>query len=111
MQIDGVNILDLYPLRRAAAKIPGRRPGKRVSLRTLQRWRTDGIRDGSIRLHTVWCGGQFMTCDAWVAEFMTALNSTPEHEPQINAPHRRTPGQRQRAAEHAKSELHAAGVA
>lgn len=94
-------------LTEAARLIPGRRPGKRVSLGTLWRWCTQGLRQG-IRLKSVLVGGQRCTTRRWVEEFIEAM--TQESRPAAtDAPVVvRTPTQRQTASERAAAELKAA---
>jgi hypothetical protein len=93
----------LFPLRQAARKIPGRRPGKSISRSALERWRTKGVR--GVVLRTVKVGTTVCTCDAWIAEFLELLNSD---KPASQAPETRTPTQRERAAAEARKTLKAA---
>lgn len=63
-----------FPLAEAAPYFP-RKNGKRISLATLYRWATHGVR-GS-RLTTIRLGGQQVcTSEVWVREFIASLNST-----------------------------------
>jgi hypothetical protein len=89
----------VYPL-------PGRRPGTTVSLTTLWRWATAGIR-GGIRLRTALVGGHRATTKEWVDEFLAALNAPQEEA--TTRPRRRTPEQRRRASRNAEERLRAAG--
>jgi len=77
MEYDGVPITDFYPYREAARKLPGRNPGQRISERTLQRYRTQGVRrrEGMIRLRALKIGSDWHTCDRWVEEFLRLINS------------------------------------
>jgi hypothetical protein len=103
MIVDGVPLSDFYPLVAAATRIPGRRPGKKVSLNTLRRWCEEGLRGGKIRLRVTRIGGQVYTCDRWVAEFLRELNSPQEGPTIASVP--RTRAERARASCAARSEL------
>jgi hypothetical protein len=104
MELCGVSLDQLYPVQMASHKVPGRRPGKRVSARTLERWRTKGLR-GGLRLRAVLVGGQFCTCDRWLEEFFAQLNSPGEESASTPGSSLRTVGQRRRAADEARAEL------
>lgn len=93
-------------LTEAAKTIPGRRPGKRVSLGTLWRWCTQGLRNG-IRLKSVLVGGQRCTTRQWLQEFIEAMSQASQPET-LPCPVPRTPNQRQAASERAAEELKAA---
>ena len=93
-------------LTEAARLIPGRRPGKRVSLGTVWRWCTQGLRNG-IRLQSVLAGGQRCTTRRWLQDFIEAMSQ--DSQPSANdRPTVRTPTQRQTASERAAEELKAA---
>jgi hypothetical protein len=94
---------DYLTLTEAAKLIPGREPGKRISVGTIWRWCKRGVRNG-IRLQSVLIGQQRYTTKLWLQEFIDAVTKTAEpvgNEP----PHSRTPRQRQAAAERATEEL------
>src|SRR5262249_11460286 len=61
-------------LSQAAKLIPGRRPGKAASLKTVWRYCTRGIRNG-IRLQSKMVGGHRCTTRGWVEEFIDALTT------------------------------------
>jgi hypothetical protein len=94
-------------LTEAARLIPGRRPGKRVSLGTLWRWCTKGLRQG-IRLKSVLAGGQRCTTRQWVQDFIEAMTQVSQPAPADAPVVVRTPTQRQTASERAAAELKAA---
>ena len=90
-------------LTEAAKLIPGRQPGKRMSVGTIWRWCRRGVRNG-IRLKSVLIGQQRYTTREWLQEFIDSL--TQAAEPDSREPLRlRTPRQRQTAAERATEEL------
>ena len=62
---------DYFPLAEAARFFP-RPNGKKVSLKTLYRWASSGIRKG--KLQTIRLGQQVCTCEAWVRSFIAELN-------------------------------------
>jgi hypothetical protein len=103
MNTDIVPLESLFPLSEAAAKIPGRRPGKTISRSTLERWRTKGAR--GIVLRTARVGTTICTCDQWLKDFFEKLNAgqAPAHAVDV-----RTPTQRERAANQARKALEAA---
>ncbi len=59
MDFDGIDPKLFYPYKYAGRLIPGRRPGKAVCKRTVERWRSDGLlRDGTrVKLRAVRVGG------------------------------------------------------
>jgi hypothetical protein len=109
MEIDGIAIGAFYPLAELPARmnLPGRRPGKRISVRTLERWRLQGLRGGTVRLRVASVGGTYVTCDQWVADFLRVLNGTSESASLVHTPTMRTPGQRQRDSQDARAQLEA----
>lgn len=89
----------------AARLLPGRRPGKRISVDTLWRWCVRGLGNG-IRLKSVLVGGQRLTTRTWLQEFIEAR--TQAAEPEDRPPLRlRTTSQRQRDSQRAAEELKA----
>jgi len=64
---------DLVTLTEATRFIPGRRPGKRISVNTLHRWCSRGIRGRKLRSQLI--GGHRMTTQTWLAEFLAAINA------------------------------------
>jgi hypothetical protein len=67
------------PLAEYSERLPSSRPGKRLNRATLWRWSLKGTSD-RVLLRTARLGGCRYTCDAWVAEFMAALSSSPASE-------------------------------
>lgn len=63
---------DYFPLRVTRRYFPGR-DSNRISLKTLYRWATRGVRGAKLR--TIRLGHQVCTCDAWVREFIEQLNA------------------------------------
>lgn len=94
-------------LTEAARLIPGRRPGKRVSLGTIWRWCNQGLRQG-IRLKSVLIGGQRCTTRRWLEEFIEAMSQESQPGVADRPAAIRTPTQRQTASERAAEELKAA---
>ena len=110
MDIDGIDINEFYPYSDASRHIPGRRTGKKISKRTVERWRCHGVlRDGvRVRLRATLIGGGWHTCDTWVREFIAALNrgGAASNDPvtaRVVGP--RTPSQRERASATARRRL------
>ncbi len=98
-------------LEAAARLVPPARGGKRCHLSTILRWIIDGSRapDGSrVRLEAVRLGGKWVTSAAALQRFAERLTPRPADTPE--APARRTPGQRRRAAERAGAELQRMGI-
>jgi Protein of unknown function (DUF1580) len=62
---------DFFPLSEAARYFP-RPGGRKVSVKTLYRWASRGMRRGKLR--TVKLGQQVCTCDEWVRAFIADLN-------------------------------------
>jgi hypothetical protein len=107
VDIEGIPVSEFYPYLRAAEKIEGRRPGKKVSRRTLERWRHDGVvRNGvRVRLRVVrLLGTDYYTCDRWLQAFVAVLNETTEPTG-MGGPTPRTPGQRVQASRNARRRL------
>lgn len=104
--VDQGRVGEYLTLTEVAKFIPGRRPGKRVSLGTIWRWCTQGLRKG-IRLKSVLAGGQRCTTRQWVQEFIDAMTQEGQPQGQDRA-QVRTPTQRQTASERASEELKAA---
>lgn len=78
-------------------------PGdKRLSLATLHRWRTKGIR--GVRLETILIGGMRYTSHEAISRFIAAQNAEESPAPAIS------PSQRKRLAEAAQVALSRAGV-
>jgi hypothetical protein len=92
-------------LTEATKVLPGRVPGKRITVSTLWRWCMKGLRNG-MRLRSVLVGGQRLTTRRWLQEFIEARTAEAEPEGQI-APRIRTPTQRERDSERARRELEA----
>jgi hypothetical protein len=92
-------------LTEAAKLLPGRRPGKATSVRTVWRYCTCGIHKG-IRLMSVLLGGHRCTTAEWVKEFIEALNRGPDPTA-APTPEIRSPLERRRASERAARELEA----
>lgn len=74
----------LMTLTEAAKCIPGREPGRRVSVMTVHRWAARGNR--GVRLRTQFVGGIRMTTPQWVREFVAALNGELAPAPAAAAP-------------------------
>jgi Protein of unknown function (DUF1580) len=72
---------DFFPLAEAARYFP-RPGGKKVSLKTLYRWASRGVR--KIRLQSIRLGQQVCTCEAWIEAFITDLNRT--HDDAVGKP-------------------------
>jgi hypothetical protein len=109
MDIEGIPITEFFPYMQAAAKLPGRRAGKRMSKRTIERWRHDGILKNNerIRLRAVRLfGTDWYTCDRWLETFRSAL-SEPDEPVASNEATPRTPTQRERASHDARRRLDA----
>lgn len=62
---------DFFPLSEAARYFP-RPGGQKVSVKTLYRWASRGMRKGKLR--TIKLGQQLCTCEDWVQVFISALN-------------------------------------
>jgi hypothetical protein len=92
----------------ATKVLPGRVAGSRISVFTLWRWCTKGLKNG-IRLKSVRVGGQRLTTRTWLLEFIEATTAQAEPHGRI-AQNIRTPGQRQRASERAAKELRSLGI-
>src|SRR5262245_20383235 len=69
----GGDMPPFLPLAEAAKLLPGRRPGKRISVGTLWRWCQRGFRHG-VRLKSVLIGGQRCTTREWLQDFIKALS-------------------------------------
>jgi hypothetical protein len=67
----GVDPANFMALKDAARYFP-RPNGKRISLQTLYRWTSQGVR-GS-RLKTIRLGQQVCTCEVWLRQFIADLN-------------------------------------
>jgi Protein of unknown function (DUF1580) len=68
--------------------IPGRRPGKSVSLQTLWRWALQGLR--GIKLRTQLVGGHRFTRPSWVLEFLERTAAGDPHAASPTGPFRAT---------------------
>jgi hypothetical protein len=68
----GVDIQECFPLREAARFFP-RPNGKRISLPTLHRWASNGVRGA--RLETIRLGQQVCTSEKWIRQFIAAMNA------------------------------------
>jgi hypothetical protein len=66
-----VDIRFCFPLKNADRYFPGP-SGRPISLPTLFRWTSRGLR--GVRLRTIRLGGTRCTCETWVLEFIAALN-------------------------------------
>src|SRR4051794_2694376 len=66
-----VDLEGFYPLGMAVRYFP-RPDGRRISIQSLHRWVGRGVR--GVRLQSIRLGQQVCTCDAWVHEFVAALN-------------------------------------
>lgn len=62
---------DFFPLSEAARYFP-RPGGRKVSVKTLYRWASRGMRKGKLR--TIKLGQQLCTCHDWVQAFIAELN-------------------------------------
>jgi hypothetical protein len=88
----------------AAKLIPGRSPGRRVSVNTIWRWCTRGVH--GVRLRSVLLGGRRCTTRPWLQEFTEVITAAAE-PPGPAVPEVRTQRQRRGAAERAAEELRA----
>lgn len=68
----------LITLAAAARKVPGRVPGKPVHTATLARWATRGV--NGRQLETLKIGGRLFTSVEALSRFVSALNTSPQHE-------------------------------
>jgi hypothetical protein len=62
----------------AAKIVPSNRPGQRVSSYSMNRWITLGARlrgGGRLKLRAVYSPGGWLTCEAWIHEFLEALTA------------------------------------
>lgn len=91
---------EYVPLSEVPNVIPGRRPGKKLSIGTVWRWCRRGVH-GGIRLRAVKVGGTLYTTREWILEFVRALNSDADVEP-VRI---RTRTQRERASQQAAEQL------
>jgi len=78
----------LMTLTQAAATLPHRRGGKKVSVATLYRWTTTGIR--GMRLEYIQVGGTRCVSAEMLSEFFTNLKSLNERGQPIATPSRHT---------------------
>lgn len=92
-------------LTHATAYLPGRRAGKKISVQTLWRWCTRGLR--GIRLRSVMVGGHRCTTLQWIEEFIDAVTQMARHEG-VDLPELRTTKQKETASERATKDLRAA---
>ncbi len=83
--------------------LPGRRPGRSLSVQSIYRWATKGLRGGSLRLRSVLVGGHRCTTREWWEDFLNGLNADGAHADATVLP--RTPGRRARAAADARQKL------
>jgi len=89
-----------------ARLFPSRRAGKRLSVQTVWRWCTRGVRLG-IRLRSALVGGHRCTTLQWVNEFIESVSQASRPQ-QADVPRTRTAKQRQTASERATEDLKAA---
>jgi hypothetical protein len=68
---------DFFPLSEAARYFP-RPGGRKVSVKTLYRWASRGMRTGKLR--TLKLGQQVCTCEDWVRAFIAELNRPPAEQ-------------------------------
>jgi hypothetical protein len=113
---DGIPMTDFYLCAEAGRKLPGRRSGRPISGRTLQRYRNRGVlRLGvRVRLRALKIGSDWHTCDRWVQEFLAQINGgvsaaqegagRQQQAPRPTA-NIRSPGKQERASEVAKRRL------
>jgi hypothetical protein len=78
-----VDVRKCFPLREADAYFP-RSKGRRVSLPTLYRWATSGVR--GVRLQTIRLGQTRCTSEVWVMQFIAELNADREEAVQSIRP-------------------------
>ena len=95
---------EFFPLLEAARYFP-RPGGRKISVKTLYRWASRGMRRGKLR--TIRLGQQVCTCEDWVRAFISALNLD---DVEVGNGVRPSDSEesRRRAVEH---ELDAAGIA
>jgi len=67
---------DLIPLKKLSKLLPRHGDDKPVHTNTLFRWALQGVR--GVKLRSVLVGGKRYTTQAWVDEFVAALNGTPQ---------------------------------
>jgi hypothetical protein len=107
MEIEGIPIAEFFPYMQAAAKLPGRRVGKTLNKRTIERWRHGGILKNNVRIRlraVRLFGTDWYTCDRWLETFLSAL-SEPDEPVADNEVPPRTPTQRERASRDARRRL------
>ena len=92
-------------LTEAARRLPARRQGKRPNVATLYRWAQSGCR--GVRLEVVQVGGTKCTSLEALQRFVDQLGNSAGADP---GPARRTPRQRERAADQAMAKLRKLGV-
>ncbi len=95
---------ELITLAEAARAIPGRRPGQRLSISTVWRWVTAGVK-GGIRLESVAVGGQRFTSREALSRFIARCDAAIG-----NAQPERTPAMARREHAKAEAELDRAGI-
>jgi hypothetical protein len=107
MEIEGIEICEFYPFRELTKLLPGRRRGEKVSERTLERWRDDGVQRGNcrVKLHVIRLGNDWFTCDTWVKDFVAACNAEPANTSDSESRKPRTPSQRDRVSANARAQL------
>jgi hypothetical protein len=96
----------LITLAQAAAEMPRRRQGKRVSIVTLWRWATQGSR--GIFLESLETPSGKVTSKEALARFLQALTVRHQADSQLRTPvqgHYRSPSRRQRASERAERKV------
>lgn len=91
-------------LAQAARLIPGREPGRKISIDSIWRWCIRGVR--GVRLRSVLIGGRRFTTRQWLLEFIETRSRLSEAEPlTVQLP--RTVRQRNKASADASRELRA----
>src|SRR3954454_13812794 len=68
----GMDLSKAFLLTDPRADFPGH-GGKPVALQTKYRWALTGV--GGVKLKTIRIGGRLCTTEAWIAEFVGALNA------------------------------------
>ena len=108
MEIHGIDIREFYPCAMLSETVPGRRHGRKVSVRTVERWRCNGLQRGDkrIKLRVIRLGNDLHTCDKWLEEFFQAGNLESDFDASQTASPR-TPSQRENESAAARKKLDA----